>query len=326
MRSSPGSRINSRPASIDDDGDIGIVFNIQRFSIDDGPGIRSTVFMKGCPLRCTWCHNPEGLALKPQLMWFDVRCIGARDCLAACPSEALELTPSGMVIDRDRCDVCGSCQDACPAGALEVVGKEYTPGQAFDEVARDEAFYRNSSGGVTVSGGEPAMQPRFTSELLRLCAGAGFHTALDTCGYAPLEVLERLVDLSDMVLFDLKIMDPERHRELTGVELDPVLQSVRMISGKGKPLWVRTPVIPGCTDSVENVGALSGFISGLPSVERYDLLAFNNTCGAKYRRLDLDWTFDGVPLVTREKMEELSSIARDAGVPDVHWSGGTRAE
>ena len=322
MRSSPGSRTNS----LEDSGDTGTVFNIQRFSIDDGPGIRSTVFMKGCPLRCTWCHNPEGLEYKPQLMWFDVRCIGAKDCLAACQRGALELTGSGMAIDRQRCDACGDCQDACPAGALEVVGKEYSPRQAFDEVARDEAFYRNSSGGVTVSGGEPAMQPRFTGELLRMCTGAGFHTALDTCGYAPTEVLEGLVDLSDMVLLDLKIMDPHLHKELTGVELEQVLAGARMISGKGKPLWVRTPVIPGCTDSVENVRELSRFISGLPSVERYDLLAFNNTCGAKYGRLDMDWKLEGVPLVTREKMEELSSIAREAGVPNVQWSGGTRAD
>ena len=323
MRSSPGSRTSSRPGT-PDGGGTGTVFNIQRFSIDDGPGIRTTVFMKGCPMRCTWCHNPEGLEHGPQLMWFDVRCIGARDCLAACPKGALELTGSGMVIDRELCDACGACAEACPAGALEVVGNESTPGEVFDEVARDEAFYRNSSGGMTLSGGEPAMQPGFSWELLKLCSGAGFHTALDTCGYASPDVLEGLVDLADMVLLDLKIIDPHMHMELTGVDLEQVLRNARMISGKGKPLWIRTPVIPGCTDSTDNIAGLSSFICGLPAVERYDLLAFNNTCGAKYRRLDMEWKLDGTPLVTGDKMEQLASIARDAGVPNVRWSGATR--
>lgn len=168
------------------------------------------------------------------------------------------------------------------------------------------------------------MQPGFSSELLKLCSGAGFHTALDTCGYASPDVLEGLVELADMLLMDLKIIDPLMHRELTGVDLEPVLRSARMISGKGKPLWIRTPVIPGCTDSTDNILGLSRFICGLPTVERYDLLAFNNTCGAKYRRLDMEWKLDGAPLVTGEKMEELASIAREAGVPNVHWSGATR--
>jgi pyruvate formate lyase activating enzyme len=305
----------------------GTVFNIQRFSIEDGPGIRTTVFMKGCPLRCTWCHNPEGLIIDRQLMWFDVRCIGARDCLAACPTGALELTPGGMVIDRERCDACGLCQDACPAGAIEVVGRAYTAEEAFSEAARDEVFYRNSDGGVTVSGGEPSMQPRFVAELMSLCGEAGIHVALDTCGYSSPEVLTGLVELADLVLLDLKVMDEARHRELTGADLAPVLESARLISGSGKPLWVRTPIIPGCTDSEENVAALAGFIlRELATVKRWDLLAFNNTCGSKYRRLDMVWPLEGMPLVERSRMEDLTGIARDSGVAHVAWSGVTKRE
>ena len=307
--------------------DNGIVFNIQRFSIEDGPGIRTTVFMKGCPLRCKWCHNPEGLERKRQLMWFDVRCIGARDCLSVCPDDALVLTPSGMDIDRDACNACGKCADACPAGALEVVGKEFTPRQAFDEVIRDEAFYRNSGGGVTVSGGEPTMQPGFVEEFMRICREGGLQVALDTSGYSSPEILERLSRHADMVLLDLKVMDPGRHRELTGVDIGPVLNSVRLIDGMEKPVWVRTPIIPGCTDTEENIAALGEFIAGnLKAAERWDLLAFNNTCGSKYARLGLEWELDGAGLLDRSAMESLAQVARASGVREVEWSGATRRE
>ncbi len=307
--------------------DAGTVFNIQRFSIEDGPGIRTTVFMKGCPLRCTWCHNPEGIEKEPQLMWFDVRCIAARDCLAVCPRDALELMPEGMAIDRAACDACGKCAEACPAGALEVVGRVYSPDEVLDEVMRDEAFYRNSGGGVTVSGGEPCMQPRFVEELLRTSREAGLHTALDTSGYSSVEVLERLVRHADMVLLDLKVMDEARHLELTGVELGPVLKSARLITRERKPTWVRTPVIPGCTDSESNILALARFIAGeLSTVERWDLLAFNNTCGSKYRRLGLTWGLVGAPLLEKAKMESLAAAAGESGVKEIAWSGATRRE
>lgn len=305
----------------------GRLFNIQRFSIEDGPGIRTTVFMKGCPLRCEWCHNPEGLVIEKQVMWFDARCIGARDCIEACDRGALSLTTSGMVIDRRACDGCGECAGACPAGALEVVGRDCSVHEALDEVMRDEAFYRNSGGGVTVSGGEPTMQPGFVEELLSACRGAGLHTALDTCGYSSRDALSRLLAHADMVLLDLKLMDPGRHRELTGVDLETVLESARTIARERKPVWVRTPIIPGRTDDSENIRRLGEFIaSELPSAERWDLLAFNNTCGSKYERLDLDWRLDGAPLVEKSKMEELAAVATETGAAGVQWSGVTRRE
>jgi len=323
MRSSPASRTGSEDACPEAGGATGTIFNVQRFSIEDGPGIRTTVFMKGCPLRCVWCHNPEGLSRAKQLMWFDVRCIGARDCLSACEKGALELTPGGMSIDRERCDGCGRCQEACPAGAIEVVGREITASEVFEEVLRDEAFYRNSGGGLTVSGVEPTQQPAFAEALMRMAREAGIHVALDTCGYASGEVLSRLLGHCDMVLLDLKVMDPARHRELTGVPLEPVLESARLITRSGKPLWVRTPVVPGCTDTEDGIREIAGFVAGeLATVRRWDLLPFNNTCEPKYRRLGLEWGFDDAPLIGKAKMESLAAAAEEAGCR-VEWSGLT---
>jgi len=305
----------------------GTVFNVQRFSIEDGPGIRTTVFMKGCPLRCVWCHNPEGLRREKDLMWFETRCIGARDCLEACPKKALELTPSGMRIDRDLCDTCGKCQKACPAGAIEVVGKETTAAEAFAEAARDEVFYRNSEGGVTVSGGEPTLQADFVDELFGRCREAGIHTALDTCGLCPPGSLERLLSSCDMALLDLKLMDGEAHKELAGAPLEPVLESARLIASTPKRLWVRTPIIPGCTDSEENIAAIGRFLEAECTPERWDLLAFNNTCGKKYERLDMVWNLDGKPLLDRKVMERLAEVAGSScPSTDVEWSGATKSD
>jgi pyruvate formate lyase activating enzyme len=306
----------------------GVTFNVQRFSTEDGPGIRTTVFMKGCPLRCRWCHNPEGLSPKAQLIWYDVRCIGARRCLAACPVEALELTPEGMRIDRERCQPCDLCAEACPSGALELIGRRWTPEELLAQVAKDTAFYETSGGGVTVSGGEPTMQPDFVEAFLRLCRESGIATALDTCGYADWSVYERLLPYVDLVLFDLKILDRERHRQATGVYPDRILANAAAIAERGMPMWIRTPIIPGYTDDEANIGALAAFIRNrLPTVQRWDLLAYTNLGVSKYRRLDLPYPLEEAKLPLREHMERLAAVAADGGGPHlmrVVWSGAVR--
>jgi pyruvate formate lyase activating enzyme len=303
----------------------GITFNVQRFSTEDGPGIRTTVFMKGCPLRCRWCHNPEGLSPKPQLVWYDVRCMGARACLAACPTRALELTPAGMRIDRERCSPCDRCVEACPGGALEVIGRRWTPEELFALVARDAVFYETSGGGVTVSGGEPAMQPDFLEAFLALCHQGGIAVAIDTCGYADWSVYERLLPHVSLVLFDLKLADPERHREATGVSPERIFENAAAIAARGIPMWVRTPVIPGYTDDDANVAALAAFISArLPAVQRWDLLAYTNLGRPKYHRLDLLYALEDGVLPLRKQMERLVAIAVESGVRNVAWSGATR--
>ena len=250
----------------------GITFNVQRFSTEDGPGIRTTVFFKGCPLRCAWCHNPEGLSPCPELMWYDVRCISARDCLSACPVDALALTPDGIRIDRAKCTACGDCVAACPAGALEVIGREWTPEELFAEIQKDTVFYETSGGGVTLSGGEPLAQADFVLALARLCCEAGIHVALDTCGVAAWQRYERILPLVDMVLYDLKIFDASRHQSGTGVDNDRILENARRITATGIPLWIRTPIIPGYTADAANIAALGDFIAGeLSTVERWDL-------------------------------------------------------
>ncbi len=302
----------------------GVIFNLQRYSTEDGPGIRTTVFLKGCTMRCPWCHNPEGLRRNPELVWYDVRCIGARDCLDACPTGALTLTPEGMVIDRNLCDACGRCEEACPAAALEVIGKIRTAGDVAAEALRDRVFYDKSGGGVTLSGGEPALQLDFSLALMEAVRAEGVHLALDTCGGVNGERMEPLIDLADLVLFDLKIMEPGAHLEHTGVALEQVLDNARRVAAKGKTMWVRTPVIPGYTDTEENIRAVARFIrEELPGVERYDLLAFNNTCDAKYRRLDMVFPLVGKSLLPEEKMARLAEAAREEGLPVARWSGAT---
>ena len=302
----------------------GVTFNVQRFSTEDGPGIRTTVFMKGCPLRCRWCHNPEGLSPQPQLVWYDVRCIGARACLSACPTRALELTPAGMRIDRERCSPCDRCVGACPSAALEVIGRRWTPQELFALVAKDAVFYETSGGGVTVSGGEPAMQPDFLEAFLVLCHEGGIATAIDTCGYAEWSVYERLLPLVDLVLFDLKIADRQRHREATGVFPDRIFENAAAIAGRGVPMWVRTPVIPAYTDGEENIAALAAFIAGrVPVVQRWDLLAYTNLGRPKYHRLDLPYALEETDIPSRERMERLAAVAVEGGVRNARWSGAT---
>lgn len=305
----------------------GRTFNIQFHSTEDGPGIRTTIFFKGCPMRCPWCHNPEGIKPHPELIWYEMRCFGARDCLSTCSKGALALCREGLSIDRSLCDVCGDCVKACPAAALEVMGRSYTVDELVRMVVRDKVFYDKSGGGVTLSGGEVSLQAGFAANLIAALREQGIHVALDTCGGTSWQTLRPLVEVADLVLYDLKVMDSLSHRQHTGLPLELILENARNISRMGKTMWIRTPVIPGCNDAERNIRLTARFIKDcLPTVERYDLLAFNNTCRAKYNRLGMEWTLEGTPLVPRESIERLMTVAKEEGLDFVRWSGLAKDE
>ena len=301
-----------------------LIFNIQRFSTADGPGIRTTVFLKGCPLNCAWCHNPEGQRSTPELVWHDLRCMGARECVRVCPKDALTLTHEGIRINREKCDVCGVCVQACPTAAVEVIGRHWPAKELMEELLKDEVFYETSGGGITFSGGEPMMQVDFLCEVLPQCCQERLHVALDTCGAVSWESFERVLPWVNLVLYDLKIMDEKRHRAATGVGNELILENARRLADRRVPMWIRTPLIPGFTNDHENISAIARFIhEELPAVQRWDLLAYTNLGKPKYERLDRKYLLAQVPLLTQNEIESAWRTAVEL-VPVAHWSGATR--
>ncbi|MCE5189675.1 MAG: glycyl-radical enzyme activating protein [Eubacteriales bacterium] len=285
--------------------------DIQRMSSEDGPGLRTTLFFKGCSLACAWCHNPESIAKKFQIHWLSSRCIGCGSCEGVCPNGALLRGESGVLIDRRLCTGCRACVSACPALALECKGTDAEPDVLCRELIKDKAYF-GRDGGVTLSGGEALLQEGAV-ELLRLLKAEGIQTAVDTCGMVFSEQLEAALPYTDVLLYDLKLMNDADHQRWTGRSNSLILRNLgtaaRWAKGNGR-LWIRTPVIPGATDSEENIRAIGERIQAIGGAERWELCAFNNLCIDKYRRLDIDWAFQNSPLITRRHMEQLLAVAR----------------
>jgi pyruvate formate lyase activating enzyme len=310
--------------------DSGYIFEIQKMSTEDGPGIRTTVFFKLCPLRCLWCHNPESIFKEPSIQWFKVKCIGCKTCVEACPEHALKLDKGGLHINRSKCNCCGICADECPSTALRKLGEHRKLDAVFHEVEKDKIYYEKSKGGVTVSGGEPTLQPDFLRKFLQKCKDAGFHTALDTCGFVSRDIFESLLPYLDLILYDLKEIDPTKHKEFTGVSNEKILANaiwlIDDLEKTGRKMWIRTPLIPGFTATEENIRGIGQFIVEKlgNKAERWDLLAFNNLAKAKYERMDWVWVCKDTELLTKEQMDHFLEIAKFTGVGNVQWSGLTK--
>jgi len=293
-------------------GPSGVIFNVMRFSVHDGPGIRTTVFLKGCPLHCAWCHNPEGQSFEPDLMLFEERCRHCGDCVPVCPNQGIGDPAVGLHVP-DECDACGTCVEVCVAGARELAGRRVTVSELLEEIEKDIVFFEESGGGVTLSGGEPAAQPRFAEALLAGCRARGIHTILDTCGLAAPEVFARVSAQTDLVLYDLKLMGAEAHRRFTGAGNDVILRNLEALAATAKPILVRFPMVPGVNDGEEELAAMTGFLRRI-GLRDVDLLPWHSIGREKYKRLGLDGPPGEFAEPSAERVEEVAGALRRAGL------------
>lgn len=292
----------------------GLIFDIQRYSIHDGPGIRTLVFLKGCPLRCLWCSNPEGQEKKPELAFRRTLCIGCGVCIEVCPTRAIRFKAPLIEIDRDQCNLCGQCIKACSPEALSAVGRRVTVEEVLEEVERDRVFYETSQGGITVSGGEPLAQAPFIEALLKACKTRGLATAIETAGYASWHSLERVARYADLILYDLKHLNPLRHRQLTGVSNRLILANARRMAGLGRPFTVRYPVIPGFNDDPKDTDALFDFVNTLPGNKHLDFLPYHRLGESKYAMLGRDYALRELKPLARQNLEGLVQAADKRGL------------
>ena len=292
----------------------GIVFDIKKFSIHDGPGIRTTVFLKGCPLRCWWCHNPESQRLKPEIMLRGERCIECAACLDVCEQSAISINGNGVVTDRSLCIQCGICTNTCYAEARELVGREMTVAEVMTEIEADLSFYDQSSGGVTFSGGDPLMQKDFLLALLIACREREIHTAVDTSGSFSWQTLEMIRPYVDLFLYDIKTMDEERHKEVTGVSNRLILNNLRALSAQGHNIVLRVAIVPGINDDPENLRRTAEFAASLPFLESVSLLPYHDTAVHKYANMNREYHLPDVVPPADDRMGALADFLRGYGL------------
>lgn len=283
----------------------GKIFDIKQFAVHDGPGIRTTVFFKGCPLRCHWCHNPEGIEYEDDLFFHESKCIACGSCWALCPQDAIRRDGDMIKIDRDLCDLCGRCAEECPTTALKVAGKMITIEDVMDEIERSTIYHDTSAGGVTLSGGEPFQQFEFMKELIDRCKEKDIHVTVDTCGYVDPEKLDSVKDKIDLFLFDIKIIDEELHDQYTGVSNDKILKNLKsLLMEGGTEVIIRFPIIPNTTDTEENLSSILEFLSPFKGVKEIDILPYHDV-KEKYNRLGKEYKFSETKSLSREKIDKI---------------------
>jgi pyruvate formate lyase activating enzyme len=296
----------------------GTIFDIKKFAIHDGPGIRTTVFFQGCPLSCWWCHNPESQSHSPVLLYRANRCVMCATCVETCPQNGIKITRSAdgniAATDRTKCDVCGECAEVCYHGAREVSGREMTVEDVLAEIERDVPFYDQSGGGVTFSGGEPLLQRRFLIELLRECKLREINTAVDTSGFAAWDTINQIRANVDLFLYDLKVIDDDRHKNFTGVSNKLILQNLNRLAWSGSQIEIRIPLIPEINDDAENLEGTAAFLADLPNISGVELMAYHHIAEAKYQSLGMEYYLKGTSPPTTNTMLTAAQYFEDVGL------------
>jgi len=296
-------------------GTAGLVFDIKRYAIHDGPGIRIVVFLKGCNLNCAWCHNPEGIAAGQERMYAPLRCIGCGTCVQACPNTALTLTADGIVTNTSRCELCGTCAAVCPTKAIEMSGTLQSVEEIMAEIEKERIFFEQSGGGVTFSGGEPMLHTDFLVRLLEECREQGIHTAVDTAGLVSREILLKVAQLTDLFLYDLKLMDSDRHRQWTGVPNEKILENLRRLAEIGAKVVVRIPLVRDVNDDAENISQTARFLAGLPGVKiAVNLLPYHKIAQTKYLKLGRGEEFVALEEPDQDSIKRVIGIFGEYGI------------
>lgn len=285
----------------------GTVLNIQRFCTDDGPGIRTTVFLKGCPLHCIWCHNPESQFRRPEIMYNAEKCLACGRCGSVCPQKC-HCFDGKHTFEPDTCIDCGACTVACPTKAIERYGKELSSGEVLHEIEKDKIFYKTSGGGVTVSGGEPLFQADFTSDILKSCQKNGIHTAIETSGFSDESTLLSVIKYCDLILFDIKETDTERHKRYTGVPLKPILTNLNIINESKIPFVIRAPIIPTINDRESHFRALRSIRDSMEACQQIQIMPYHRIGSYKYKLLNRDYICNDISEPTKEMIEAWNKL------------------